>query len=148
MQVVWYAKKNDEFVQGVVMELLKRCALCNGYKSLSSQQKVRIGMIAIFFLVFILLGLVHSSWGFIHDDFGVLWHSKVNSWKDIFKFFYENSTLCVVQPSNYQIPPQSFFSVYYRPLSYVFYALQMYFFNFEPYGYFLVCIFIHALNPH
>jgi hypothetical protein len=100
----------------------------------------------IFLLTFSLLGLIYSSWGFIHDDFGIIWHSRIHNWNDLITLFFENSTLYVVQPSNFRTPPPDFFYVYYRPLSYVFNALQMHFFNFSPYGYFLVKVFFHACN--
>ncbi len=100
----------------------------------------------VFAITFTLLGLLHHSWGFLHDDFGVVWHSQIKTWQDLFALFTENSTLYVVQASNHQPPPPDFFYVYYRPLSYVFNSLQMFFFGFSPLGYFLVKIALHALN--
>jgi hypothetical protein len=85
-------------------------------------------------------------WSFRTDDFGIIWHSQINSWHDIIKFFTGRGTLSIVQPSNFRPLPQDFFSVFYRPMSYIFYAIQTFFFNFSPYPYFGVKIFFHSLN--
>jgi hypothetical protein len=123
------------------MEFIK-----NLFHKKHSNKKVFLASLVLFSITFILLGLIHNSWCFIHDDFGVIWHCKINSVYDFFKFFYENSIQTFVQPSNYNLSPQDFFSVYYRPMSHIFYALENFFFNFSPYPYFLVRIFFHSIN--
>lgn len=110
----------------------------------SNQKKI----LSLFILVFVILvlGLPFYNWGFLHDDFGVVWHSKIKYWKDLLYFFNEPGMTSVVQPSNYNLPEQSFFVVYYRPVVYIVYAIQMFIFKFSAYGYFLTTIFLHALN--
>ncbi len=102
--------------------------------------------LVVFAITFILLGIPFFNWGFLHDDFGVVWHSQIKNIKDILKFFTGAGMTVTVQPSNYMPPEQSFLVVYYRPFVYIFYALQMLFFKFNAYGYFLVTIFLHAIN--
>lgn len=104
------------------------------------------GLVFIGIVVFCILGLPFTNWGFLHDDFGVIWHSKIQGLQNVLRLFYEHGMSCVPQPSNYMAPEQSFFAILYRPLVYVAYTIQMLFFNFNPYGYFLVMIFFHALN--
>jgi len=102
--------------------------------------------IALFVLIFCILGLPFTQWGFLHDDFGVILHSHITSISHIAQLFSEPGMSSVVQPDNVIMQDQSFFATLYRPLSYVLYALQMKAFGFFPYGYFLVMIFFHALN--
>ncbi|MFA5075472.1 MAG: hypothetical protein WC436_05220 [Candidatus Babeliales bacterium] len=100
----------------------------------------------IFMITIILLGLPFINWGFLHDDFGVVWSSKIDSLKNLIKFFYNSGMTVTVQPSNYIEPEQSFFVVYYRPFVYIFNALQILLFNFSAYGFLLVTILLHAIN--
>lgn len=99
----------------------------------------------IFASIVIILGLPFTEWGFLLDDFGVIWHVR-KGLADIFSFFTEPSIVRVFQPSNYQLPEQTFFSVFYRPFSCIFFASQYHLFGFSAYGYFLTTIMLHAFN--
>lgn len=100
----------------------------------------------LFFLVFVFLGVPFSEWGFDRDDCGVIYNSNFSIWPDFYNFFIRNDLHSMVHASNYAVPPQYFFSVFYRPLTFFWYGLQLPFFGAWPYGYFLVMIFFHALN--
>jgi len=113
------------------------------YKKLSTKT---ILSIILFVVIFCILGLPFTQWGFLHDDFGVILHSHLPSFSSILTLFSEPGMSSVVQPDNFTVPDQSFFATLYRPVSYILYALQMKAFGFLPYGYFLVMIFFHALN--
>lgn len=110
-----------------------------------TNQKIILSSI-VFLSVFFVLGVPFSDWGFSYDDFGMIWHSKVSSWQDLLRFFYEGSDSLAFRPSNYVAPEQSFFAVYYRPLAFILRCVQRLFFGFCSYYYFLVIIFLHAMN--
>ncbi len=63
----------------------------------------------IFALIFILLGLPFYNWGFMNDDFGVVFHSKVKNLKDILRFFIEGHSGDSLQPSNFVPAEKTFF---------------------------------------
>jgi hypothetical protein len=110
------------------------------------EKTFRIYSLFIFILIFCTLGLPFLKWGFLHDDFGAIWHVWNLKINEIGTFFTEASSSAFFQPTNYQFPEQSFLVVLYRPLCNVFYFIQRLFFGSTPYGYFLVTIFFHALN--
>jgi len=105
-----------------------------------------IATIILFLSIFLILGIPFIHWGFLHDDFGVILHSHIESFSTIIQLFSEPGMTTVVQPDNFVMPEQSFFATLYRPFSYIFYALQQYFCGFDAYRYFLVMIFFHAVN--
>ncbi|MHA1693718.1 MAG: hypothetical protein ACTSUG_00535, partial [Candidatus Helarchaeota archaeon] len=100
----------------------------------------------IFLLVFFILGIPFTKWSFWVDGPGLIWHSQINNWKDLFNFFIDGGMTTLYNPSNYVVPRQSFFTVRYVPFYYVFLAFQNLFFGFSAYGYFLITIFLHAIN--
>lgn len=100
----------------------------------------------IFVLVFVLLGLPFTNWGFMNDDFGLIFHSKIKDLNDILKFFIEGDAGAFLHPSNYVPHEKSFFSVYYRPMAFVFHAIGTAIWGFNPYGHYLFFIFFHAIN--
>lgn len=103
--------------------------------------------LAIFGIVLLLLSGLVTHWGFLHDDYGVLWHAKhVQSWESFCKLFYEPCMYTGVQPSNHIIPTQSFFAIIYRPLSFFFYAIQIHCLGLAPYKLYLTTIALHACN--
>ncbi len=70
---------------------------------------IAIGLLSV---VFLLLGLAITEWGFLHDDYGTLWHSaQIASWHDFLNLFSGPGMLSVVQASNCIHPEQSFFAV-------------------------------------
>ena len=95
----------------------------------------------------LILGIPYTKWGFKTDDFGNIYHSIIKSYKNLFKYFYEgNMESIVTYPSNSSIPPYSFFSGLYRPMSFIYFYIQYLLFGIKPYGYFLTTIIFHALN--
>lgn len=104
-----------------------------------------LAAIMIFTSIVSVLGFFFTNWGFLHDDFGVVWHIST-SFDNLLKLFIEPGMTCVYQPSNFHMPEQSFFAVLYRPFSCIFYALQFKIFSFSAYGYFLTTIMLHACN--
>ena len=97
-------------------------------------------------IALIVLGLPYLSWGFGVDDFGLVWHGKIEALRELGNFFTEIGLHTFMQPSNYIAPEQSFFAVLYRPLLYGFYGVQYLLFGFSPYGYLLVSSLLHGLN--
>ncbi len=110
--------------------------------------KKNTGLVAagIFLAIFLLLGLPFTQWGFLHDDFGVIYHAWIAGGSKLKALFTEGSMTAVVQPSNYIVPEQSFFAVLYRPLVYIFLHAQMLIVGINPYALLLITIFFHALN--
>ncbi len=103
--------------------------------------------LGLFSVVFLFLGLAITEWGFLHDDYGTIWHAaQITSWNDFLKLFSNPGMHSVVQPSNCVLPEQSFFVVIYRPLACVLHALQIFFFGFFAHKHFLFTIFFHAIN--
>lgn len=105
-------------------------------------------LISIFLFAFVFFALVSASliWGFWVDDCGILFNSQVQSIQDFFQLFYGKDFYSLCLPSNYHYQQLSFLSVFYRPLTRVLFALQLPFFGNQPYGYFVVTMFFHALN--
>lgn len=100
----------------------------------------------IFALIFILLGLPFYNWGFMNDDFGVVFHSKVKNLKDILRFFIEGHSGDSLQPSNFVPSEKTFFSVYYRPVAFMLHSIVTAICGFNPYGHYLAFTLFHALN--
>ncbi len=104
------------------------------------------GSIFIGVTIFCVLGLPFTKWGFLHDDFGVIWHVLNTKLHGVWSFFSEKGATCFYQPSNFTEFEQSFLSVLYRPLYNVFFFVQKLFFATGTYGYYLVMIFFHSIN--
>lgn len=102
--------------------------------------------IAILIIIFCVLGLPFTSWGFKTDDWGNIYHAIINQWQDFINFFTEGNSEKVYHPCN--IPPgeEAFFQGLYRPMSFVYYFIQYCVFGINPYGFFLVSIALHAAN--
>jgi len=101
--------------------------------------------IFLFLLVLTILGIPYTKWGFQTDDFSNIYHSFIKSYKDIFRFFYEGSIETFLYPSGVEAKG-AFFSGLYRPMSFIFYLPQVFFFGINPYGYFLTTIALHTIN--
>ncbi len=101
----------------------------------------------LFAVILLALGIPFTKWGLKTDDFSNLYHtSQVKSINDIFTLFNEKSIETFCYGSGAQVPPSSFLSGLYRPLSFIYYLPQYYFFGTSPYGYYLVTIMLHGLN--
>jgi hypothetical protein len=102
----------------------------------------------LFCIIFCILGLPFTHWGFKTDDWGNIWHSVTTSWKDLWHFFTEGKSIEIFNhPSNSDIEhiEQAFFCGLYRPMSFVYFAPQYWIFGVNPYGYYLATIAFHAL---
>jgi len=110
------------------------------------KNKKIIFSLIIFILVFCVLGLPFTKWGFSTvDDFPVFLHSQITSLKNI--FLGDISAWDVLAPYNFDIPKEtSFFSAYYRPMMFLSYYIGSIFWGDSAYGHFLFTIFLHALN--
>lgn len=104
--------------------------------------------ILLFLLVFCILGLPFTQWGFRCDDWGNIWHSAVKSWRDIITFFTDGKSLDAFHASSnsWTTTKASFFCGLYRPMSLVYLIPQYLLFSTNPYGYFLITIAIHAFS--
>lgn len=100
----------------------------------------------LFIAVVGLVGIPFKKWGFKTDDFGNIYHCKMQSISDIPKFFYEGNIEHFNHASNHPELPQAFFCGLYRPMSFLYYYAQYLFFGNSPYCYFLLTIMIHAAN--
>jgi hypothetical protein len=108
-----------------------------------TQHKTLYISISIFLLIFCILGLPFTQWGFFMDDFGNIYHAKHVGWNGIWQFFVEGDAEKCRFASN-QIRDEGFLCGVYRPLSFIYYLVQYTFFGTNPYAYFLVCIALHA----
>ncbi len=102
--------------------------------------------LGIFTVILVLLWLPFGQWGFLHDDFGTIFHPHLTSLKSWLQVFYEPGANTWVQPDNFTVPDQSFFAVLYRPLFAIIYEIQRYFFGCDAAKYLLVMVFFHAIN--
>lgn len=102
--------------------------------------------VALLFLVFVVFTLPYGNWGFDVDDCGNIFSSKFSSLNELVRLFMGIDFFSITQPSNYVLNGQSFFNVFYRPISQVINGIQYAFFGNNPYGYFVICAFFHVLN--
>ncbi len=103
--------------------------------------------LAIFLLITITLGIPFTQWGFKTDDFGNLYRTtQIKNVNDFINLFHDKSIEGLYYPSGSAQPPSSFISGLYRPISFIYYWPQYYFFGTNAYGYYLVTIALHALN--
>lgn len=92
-----------------------------------------------------MLTLTVTQWGFKTDDFGNIYHtSLLSSWQDVSNLFFEKSIETLYYPSGTAIPPSSFFSGLYRPISFIYYLPQYLLFGINAYGYYITSIILHA----
>ena len=112
---------------------------------LTTYKQIYISLL-LFFIIFCTLGIPFSNWGFKTDDWGNIYHCTTKTFDNFFGFFSEKSIEVFNHPSNAAPCEQAFFCGLYRPLSFIYYALQYTFFGNNPYGYFLVLIAFHAFS--
>lgn len=106
-----------------------------------------IHTVLIALIVFFSLGLSIKNWGFKTDDFSNLYHTaQIENAHDLLELFNDKSIETFCYPSGSTPPPSSFLSGLYRPMSFIYYWPQYYFFGASPYGYYLVTIALHTLN--
>ncbi len=109
--------------------------------------KKRYLSIILFLLIFCILGIPFTKWGFRSDDWGNIFHSVITTWQDVITFFTDGQSLdAFYWPSNAEATKTAFFCGLYRPMSLVYLIPQYIFFAAHPYGYFLITIAIHALS--
>lgn len=115
---------------------------------LTPQKKNQTALFSLllFFLTITILGLPFTNWGFKTDDFGNIYHCKINSLKDMVNFFTEGNMERFNHASNSTSDSQAFFAGLYRPVSFIYYYAQYLLFGTNPYGYFLTTVIFHALN--
>ncbi len=101
--------------------------------------------IILFTIIILFLGIPYTKWGFKTDDFGNIYHCFIKTYKDVLRFFYEGSIEVLSHPSN-SAKEQGFFCGLYRPMSFIYYLPQVYFFKTNAYGYFFITIILHAIN--
>ncbi len=97
-------------------------------------------------VVVCVLGIPFSKWGFKTDDFGNIYHCKIQGWQTIKQFFTEGGMERFNHPSNMDKSEQAFFCGLYRPMSFLYYYAQCYFFQDSAFGYFFVTVLFHAFN--
>lgn len=110
----------------------------------SAHKKIIIS-IGLLIITMLILGIPFTQWGFLHDDWGIIYHARTTG-NHLATLFTEGSMTTVHQPVNYLIPEQSFLAVLYRPFVYLFLYLQMLAVGAAPYPLFLITIFFHGLN--
>ncbi len=111
---------------------------------------------ALFFFVFCFLGLPFSSWWFNGDDFSCIALGKtMQSWQTLWSHFIEGNVNKYFYPSHHQfytpygaatIHKLNFLSVYFRPIHCAYFACAYWLFGLNAYAYYLVSVFLHALN--
>lgn len=114
-------------------------------KKQSFNKKTVYGFL-LFCAVVGILGIPFKNWGFKTDDYGNIYHCKIEKLSDVSRFFYEGNMERFNHPSNIPQQDQAFFCGLYRPVSFLYYYLQYLLFGTTPYSYFLVTIILHALN--
>ena len=114
----------------------------NNYKLLLS--------IAIFLIVFCILGIPWTNWWFNGgDDFNAIFSIyKIKNWKDLFNAMLQGNTGYLTNPTNFvdQSCPPSFISVYFRPLHVLFLTIEYWLFGTNAYLYLLTNVLFHAIN--
>jgi len=106
--------------------------------------------------VFCLLGLPFTKWWFNGDDFsGVALGKTMQTWKLFWSHFIEGNVNKYFYPSHHPLYTpygattayiSNCFGVYFRPIHCAYLAGAYWLFGFNAYAYFLVNVFLHALN--
>ncbi len=126
----------------MVVRLLVQSFVKNKYKLLLS--------IAIFFIVFFILGLPWTNWWFNGgDDFNAIFSIyKIKNLKNLFNAMIQGNTGYLTNPTNFidQSIQPSFISVYFRPLHVLFLTIEYWLFGTNAYLYLLTNVFFHAIN--
>jgi len=107
--------------------------------------------LALFLLVFTLLGIPFSNWWFYgaDDSHALFLAYKTKTWKQLFYFFYDGHVnQGQTGPSNYfaSAGRTGFLSTYYRPLCLVLYTFFYWIFGVNGYAFHLINVGAHALN--
>jgi hypothetical protein len=110
----------------------------------------------LFLSLFCFLGLPFTHWWFNGDDFsGLALGKNMQTWKTFWYHFVEGNVSKYFYPSHhpsylqYGAAPSGnlhFFNIYYRPIQCAYFALTHWLFSFNAYSYYLVSVFIHAIN--
>ncbi|MBX9830392.1 hypothetical protein K2X40_00400 [Candidatus Babeliales bacterium] len=99
--------------------------------------------VSIVLLIMGFLALPFTSWGFVLDDFGFLYHAKSTSISNIFAAHDIAQTFF---PPNFAVSCPSWLAAFYRPLQFVYFAFEEMVFGINPYYFLLFMVFLHALN--
>lgn len=101
--------------------------------------------ILLFLIVLIVFALAGRNVWFSSDDLGNIINGLIRSWSDFIRVFSEDERV-YIYPINFTIPKPNVVSGFYRPLQHIPFTIIYYFFNFNPYAYYLASVFFHALN--
>lgn len=109
-------------------------------------QTISSGFLYRFFLVagvLSILGLFFYPWGFMRDDYGFLAHAGAyaKSWGEFFK---PHNVVDFVYPSNQILDQFSWTGSFYRPIQFVYFAIEYLIFGVNAYGYLLFILLMHA----
>ncbi|MBY0353699.1 hypothetical protein K2W90_05025 [Candidatus Babeliales bacterium] len=99
--------------------------------------------VSIVVLVMCFLALPFTSWGFILDDFGFLYHAKTT---DITNLFMAHDIAQTFFPPNFSVSCPSWLAALYRPMQFVYFAFEEMIFGIQPYCFLLFMVGLHALN--
>jgi hypothetical protein len=116
------------------------------------RRRRKILAIGIFGLVFLLFAICIKKWGIFGEDAALLLKvSKNRTTKGLFSYFFDAnvrkiSYLVSANTDTSFFEKESFFHALYRPLSLVFTTIEYMLFGPKAYHFFLVSIFLHAVN--
>ena len=99
--------------------------------------------LSIIFLVMGIVAVPFTQWGFIADDFGFLYHAKNT---ELLNLFAAHDVAQTFFPSNAGLTCPSWLAAFYRPMQFVYFALEEIFFGINPYYFLLFMVLVHAFN--
>jgi hypothetical protein len=102
-------------------------------------------IVAIFLIILLVFAIPFYNWGFVMDDYGFIYKSTVGSLKDWIDLFRPHDVFHTFNQSNVA-RVNSFVGSRYRPIQFVYFAIQKFFFGLNPYCYFVFSIVLHAIN--
>ncbi len=104
--------------------------------------------ILVGFIIFLVMGLQHTSIGFHDDDYGMMYNGKYNSIGDVIRVVKNGDCILASnEPLDEKHTPRlSFLEVIYRPLLVLVMGTHYKFFGLKPYKFHLIHTALHTIN--
>ena len=110
--------------------------------------KIKSKYILSFFLFCFVFSIfafsINNNWFYI-DDLGVILNGLIKNLDDFFKIFSEDIRN-YASTYNYNFPKSNVLSALFRPLQNVFFSIIYFLFGLNPYAFYVLHVFFHALN--
>jgi hypothetical protein len=117
----------------------------NNNLSFNNNDKIIIAIIGVF--TFCFFAIAGYGWHFYKEEIDLLYSaSKIKTLKELWGCFLSGNVSGNAHPSNYNPPPLTFFTAFYRPMLFLFAFIQYSIMGIQSYGYYLCSIGFHCIN--